>query len=105
MSELLNLLDMAYEAILQHVPHSELWILQVGLAVLAAFGLTLLLKGGKLFPAITALAFLVGGGVAGGFLATALGTALWPTVIVAWVISFSSCGWGCWWVSASPRSA
>lgn len=86
MNELLN---MAYEAILQHIPHSELWIPQVGLALAGAFGMTLLLKGAKLCPAIMSLAFMAGGGVGGGFLATALGTALWPTVIMSSVIGFA----------------
>jgi hypothetical protein len=85
MNELLN---MAYDAAMQHIPHSELWKPQAGLALVGAFGLILLLRGARLFPAVTALAFMAGGGIAGGFLAKSLGTALSPTVVVTGVIGF-----------------
>jgi hypothetical protein len=84
-----ELLTMAHDAAMQHIPHSELWIPQVGTAIVGLLGLTLLLRGAKLFPAIVALAFMIGGGAAGANLAGVLGASLWPTVIVLSAVGFA----------------
>ncbi len=86
MNEILN---MAYDAAMQHIPHAVVWVPQVGTAVVGVLGLALLIKGARLFPAIIALIFMGGGGLAGTYVADAFGTMLWPTVIVLGVVGFA----------------
>ncbi len=65
----------------QHIPADMAWMPALGAAVVALFGLLVLMKGAKLAPLMTAGVFLLGGGVLGSFVANWYGLPAWPAML------------------------
>jgi hypothetical protein len=78
-----ELLRMVVDALRQHIPQRAAWIPFVGIGVLGLSGLVLLVRGAKLAPVASGLAFLGLGGIGGAFVAQAVGVPAWPIAIVA----------------------
>lgn len=70
------------------LPEGYNWVPWVVTAIVALFGLLLMVRGAKWAPAMGAVAFLAIGGGIGSFLSQAVGTPLWPTVGVTGVVGF-----------------
>ncbi len=77
---------MLFDTLRQHLPAETGWVAVLALAICAAAGLVLLVIGARLAPILGALAFAFVGGYGASFLATAIGTPLWPTVVGGGVI-------------------
>jgi hypothetical protein len=69
------------DTLTQHIPAQFGWLPALGAAIVAAFGLLVLIKGAKLAPFMTAGVFLLGGAVFGSFLANWYGFPVWPAML------------------------
>ncbi|MFH1749041.1 MAG: hypothetical protein ABIG44_18575 [Planctomycetota bacterium] len=83
-----NMAQMIYNTLTQHIPHDAAWMAFAGPAVLGLFGLILMVKGAKLAPLMSALAFLGIGVLAGSFTAHWLGSPFWVSVAITAVLGF-----------------
>jgi hypothetical protein len=71
---------MFLDTVKEHIPPGAEWMPLAAAAVVALIGLVFMVKGARLAPVLAALVFALVGGLAGPFLAAALGTPLWPSV-------------------------
>ena len=85
-----RLLFALFETMTEHLrlPEGYQWAAWAATGLVTAFGLLLLIRGAKWARGLAALAFLGIGGVAGSFLAHAIGTPWWPTVGVVGAVGF-----------------
>lgn len=75
-----ELLRLANQALMQHLPSSESWLPATVFGGAALLGLVLMMQGARLAVVMSALALAVAGGAGGGALAASFGLPLWPTV-------------------------
>lgn len=78
-----ELLRLANQALMQHLPSSESWLVATIFGGAALLGLVLMTHGARLAVVMSALVLAVASGAGGGALATSFGLPLWPTVGVA----------------------
>jgi hypothetical protein len=85
-----ELLFALFATVTEHIklPAGYEWAPLAGLCVATAFGLLMLVRGARWAPGLAAFTFLGIGGAAGSFLAQAIGTPFWVTVVVVAVVGF-----------------